>query len=559
VLIAAVAVGFPLVAFLLGWSVLGPVRDFDRAERFTAAWGAGYAVLAAAQFLAFVTAAPQPWAQLAVAGLVLAVALLVRRRHPGRLVPAADVGPLAAGWALGYAHLLGAQALLPQYVGSEWWGDWCWHYRLCQVFLGRLDVDVHWIGAGTYTLASRTPLFNLAAAFPMAVAGDGFAVFQVADAALNSCWIPAVYLVLRDLFGVRAARLGLVLAPLNLWLLHNAWFTWPKMLAAYYLVLALHFYLRWLRQREAGPWLPGCWISGLLGFLTHQVAAVYLGALVLHAVVALDRRGAARLRDLVLLPAAALVLLGPWYAWVCARFGLGTALASTPVTQMEMDRPWVISHVGVPVFNLVASVVPVELGRELLVPPLTWASVYRGLTGFYLSMVPGALTASLCVFLLTVPVRQPPNRPRQPGWGAVWAFVLVGALGALVLHPRSYWFGIAHAAQFPSVVVLAALAWGRLSRAPRTWAALTGAGMALEFALLFWSHVVLSAWPDLLDPVGGNALLKAEYRLRFLADELAPQRPAVVAATLAVELVLVVLLVRWFRHPERLQNDGGRV
>ena len=51
------------------------------------------------------------------------------------------------------------------------------------------------------------------------------------------------------------ARFGLLLllGPLNLWLLHGAWVPWPKMLTAYFLVLALHFYLRWLGSQGAGP------------------------------------------------------------------------------------------------------------------------------------------------------------------------------------------------------------------------------------------------------------------------------------------------------------------
>ena len=97
-------------------------------------------------------------------------------------------------------------------------------------------------------MASRTPLFNLASAFVMGIAGHGFDIYQLASALTNICFVLSLFLLLRDLFGRRAAWLALLLAPLNLWMLHNAWFTWPKMLATYYLVFALHFYLQSMRH-----------------------------------------------------------------------------------------------------------------------------------------------------------------------------------------------------------------------------------------------------------------------------------------------------------------------
>jgi 4-amino-4-deoxy-L-arabinose transferase-like glycosyltransferase len=550
--IVAAAVGFPLVPCLFGWSLLGRVPGLDQAERFTGAWGVGYAVLAAAEFLAFLTHAPQPAFHLGVLALMIAVTVLLWRRPP---LPDPDFWPLVGGWTLVYGHLLLIQALLPQYVGSDWWGDWHMHYEEAQVFLGRLPVTTEWVGAGRYTVASRTPLFNLAAAFLPAVLGDEFWTFQVADAALNSCWVAPVYLLLRELFDRRAARLGVLLAALNVWLLHNAWFTWPKMLAAYFLVLALCCYLRWLRQR-AGGWFLACWLSGLLGFLTHQVAAVYLAALLLHAAVLLAARRAAwpRPRDLMLLPATAVLLLVPWYAWLSVQFGVGQVLGGTPVTQMDESALSPVNYFGAVAYNLFASVVPVDLAGALWTGPRTWDGIYRGLTAVYFSLVPGALTVSLSLFLVADLVRARWSGLRRPEWSATWAFVLLGGLGAALLHPRAYTHGIAHAALFPSVLVLATLAWGRLSRGSRTWTGLVLAGMVLEFLALFWSHVYLTAWPARLDPYPYNPRLKAEHHLLFLADVFTAVRPLVIAAALTVQLILAGLLVRW-----RLQKDGGRV
>jgi hypothetical protein len=569
--IAAVAVAFPLVSFSFGWAVVGRARGLDPAERFTAAWGAGYAFLAAAQFLGFVIRAPQPWFQLGVIVLMLVVALLGRRPAGAP----AGIWPLAGLCALAYLHLLCIQALLPQYVGSDWWGDWRMHYDEAQVFAGRLSIDTQWAGAGTYTLASRTPLFNLAAASALSGTGGEFPAFQTAAAALSSCFLPAVFLLLRDLFGERAGRLGLLLGALNLWLLHNAWFTWPKMLAAYFLILGLHFYLRWLRRRDADPaaarrWFFLCWVSGLLGFLTHQVAAIYLGVLLLHAaaLVLVGRAPRPRPRDLAVLAAAALLLVGPWYGWLVGRFGLHEVLHSTPVTQMEREPMSALVYVGSVGYNLYASVVPLGLVNALVEGPRTWDALYRGATAFYFSLLPGALTLSLSLFLVAVLARNllRPGRAALlaglcwPEWSATWAFALLGVVGAAALHPKTYTHGIAHAAFFPSVVVLAALAWGRLSRSPRPWAALVCAGMVGEFAAMFWSHVRLTGEPLLLDPLNINVWEKSAHGLMFLADCLAGVRPEVIGAAVAVQLAMCVLLARELAtKAEPLQKSAGRV
>ncbi len=315
--VAGVAVGFPLLAWAFGSAVLGRFTRLDREERFAASFGVGFAAVALCAFVAFALHAPQPVFNVGAVVLLLGAALWCRLTTPPR--PAEDARPvwaLAAVFGLAYLHLVCIQALLPAYRGSYWFFDWWMHFDEACVFLGDRPVDTVW--ANGYTLASRTPLFNLATAFVMGLAGHDFDIYQLASAATNVCFVLPLYLLVRDLFGRGAAWLALLLAPLNLWMLHNAWFTWPKMLATYYLVLGLHFYLRSLRQRRADPGRGAeyffCFVvSSLLGFLTHQVGAVYVLPLLLHAVVMAlrDRAYRPRLSELLACALAALALGGP--------------------------------------------------------------------------------------------------------------------------------------------------------------------------------------------------------------------------------------------------------
>jgi hypothetical protein len=561
--IVGIVVGFHVVCFAFGWSVLGLVGGLDDEERFAASWGVGFAFFALSELLAFWAGANQAlWNLGALSVALVCVALHIVRKgrapRPGR-VPRA----LAGLWALGYAHLVCVQTLLPIYVGSYWYGDWWMHYDEALIFRGAHDVYTQW---ADYNIASRTPLFNLGGAYLMSLVGNEFWAFQLASTLMNCCFASGVYLLLRDLFGPRAARVGFLLAALNLWMLHNAWFTWPKMLTAYFLLLGLHFYLQFLRRRRADPrgaarMLFGSWVCGLFGFLTHPAALVYLGALCLHALVMAWRDRAYRpsWKELTVLAASAVLLVGPWFAWLSMKFGANRLLRSSPVTLMEHGASFdPLSLAKTVLINGYFSLVPIPLLRALTFAPGNFDEVYGGLTALYFSPLTGALTLSLVLFLAVVLARRALGRGRRlrvagagPEWGAVWTFALLGAVAAICLHPAKLVIGCAHAAFFPSAIVLTALAWGLLTRVPPRWAVIVCCGMLAEFAAMFWSHVALAGRP-FLDAAPGNWNLKTANQLVFLHDLLGAGTPFLIAATAGIQLVLALQLFRCLLRPKEV-------
>jgi hypothetical protein len=364
--VAGVAVGFPLLTWAFGSAVVGRFTRLDREERFAASFGVGIAAAALYAFVGFVLHAPQPLFNLAAVAAMLGTALLCRlttEKRPEEDTP--PLWPLATLFLLAYLHLVCIQALLPAYRGSYWFFDWWMHYDEAQIFVGDEAVTRTW--ANGYTVASRTPLFNLATAFVMGIAGHGFDTYQLASALTNICFVLALYLLLRDLFGRRAAWLALLLAPLNLWMLHNAWFTWPKMLAAYYVILALHFYLQSLRQRPADPARAGNYVvcfgsASLLAFITHQSTLLYVLPLLAHgALMALrDRAFRPTVRELLACGGLALVMVGPWYGWLAVTLGADKILHSTPVSLGDESAKFSLGAAAKWMgFNLSVSVVPV--------------------------------------------------------------------------------------------------------------------------------------------------------------------------------------------------------
>ncbi len=565
--VVLVAVGFPLFCVGIGWGLLAALPDLDREERFAAGGVVGAAFLVATAFVTFLTGLPA--LLIGGAALIVLLAIVFGTRRPV-LVISPSPWPLVGLCALGYLHLLLIQALLPEYVGGLWMGDWQHHYLGARVFAGLEPVDTEWGGAGTYTVASRTPLFNLAAAFVLELGGPEFPIYQTASTFLNVCFLPVVFVLLRDLFGRQAAKLGLLLASLNLWLLHLAWFTWPKLLAVALVLLGLHFYLRSLQDRASDPararrYLAYGWISLLLGYLTHQAAVVYLVVLMGHAAILAWRERGFRFRgSLLAFPVlSAAALLGPWYGWLLYHFGVKGTLSSTPTTQMdpaftEAHGPakvlYLLASVG---YNLGAALVPFTLFTETGEEPWTWCEWYGRATDFYFNQLTGALTLSLSLYLLirggwalrgglrTVAVTL-----TRPEWSAVWAFALLGGLGAALLHPLRSVNGIAHSAIFVTSVLLVVLAWGALSRAMRSVRMLVCAGMVAEFLAMFWTHIWLAHQePLVLDPYGINTWVREDSHIVLLNHCLSSAGfYAVAVGTVCVQCALIVLLTQECRR-----------
>ncbi len=594
--LTGVVVGFPLLAWLFGWSVLGRFTRLDREERFAASWGVSFAFLALMQFVAFATQTPPFVSQVVTLLVLVGVSLLCRVSTDERTDDGPTVAPLLLGFGLVYLNLVLVTALLPCFRGSMWYFDWWMHYDAALVFLGDRPTDESW--ANGYTLASRTPQFNLLTAAIMAAGGHDFPTYQLASCLPSVAFVLPVYLLLRHLFDCRAARLALLLAPLNLWLLHNAWFCWPKMLAAYFILLALYFYLRSLRLRPVEPeratgYFLAFGVCGVLGYLTHQVALVYLLPLLLHlAVVAVRNRNyRPHLGELAALAGVALVAGGVWYLWLASNLGLDKIVGSTPVTLGDSSAKfhlkrilWWISE------NTINSLGSTNFEGAAAYWPPTFEEVYTVLTTFYFSLLTGALTLSLTVFLLgrfgyrlvagigrlgrrprpsTPTVEAAPSRETSAGypdlepplhhspdgepapwreWSAVWLCAVCGWFGAAFLHPGIMNHGIAHSAAFPTVVLVVGLAWGVLSRRSPAVGIAVSTGIVAEFLAMFWSHVwLLNFRPEVLEELPGNESYKESANIYFLNDMLGYGALAFVAALAVMQAVLIGQLLRYWR------------
>jgi hypothetical protein len=191
-----------------------------------------------------------------------------------------------------------------------------------------------------YDFSSRGPLAGLASTPIVLLAGahpplakpeqpwapfdaEGFMAYRVAMIAFACSGLLSVWSLARRLAGTRAAHFALLLAATTPFLVHDVWFTWPKILAASFVLLAATALLT--RRPVVAGLLAGA------GYLVHPLALLWVPALGLIALwpIARPQLRRPRWRTTALFAAA---IAGPLVAW---RLALGSHYSqSSFITQI---------------------------------------------------------------------------------------------------------------------------------------------------------------------------------------------------------------------------------
>jgi hypothetical protein len=600
--IAGVALAVPALALIPGTLAAAHLSFLSPEERAAAAGGFGFAFAGSTAFVAHLTGGDQAGVDAAIwtAAVIAGVVSIAASRRP---YWSAISWRLVALWAVFYQGLVGFQGLTPVYAGGNWYGDWWEHYSIAQAYVGTAGGhDTVWFG--DYTLASRTPLFSLAAAFALALFGDRFWVYQIASTFASSLFLPALFLLARELFGARVALLVTGFVFFDTWLIHDATFTWMKVVCAYLLLLALYFYIR-LRARADPRMLYLTALCGALAFMSHQSAAYYVAVLIADHWLFRPRTPVSW-PQAGLAAAIAAAVVWPWHWWVSHLYGVVGAVKANPV--LSSGQPTLLRLLRGGAENAVTSLIPVPFIDFLRGRRFTAASVLFRLVQLYVNPVVGALTLSVTAALLATWARPSATfvrgfhhvkgplvtlafgasillalaigRPRYAyAWSGpgpfVWAFgvalVALGAwtwrrrpadtsmlytphltailfacagyLGGLLAHPGGEVDGVASNAMVPSVMVAIAYAIARVATRPRRIRGLVMAGVLVE-SLVTWAllaNLISGGPPFDTDP---NRRLKSENALVFLYDAAGRDWRPFAALALAGQVAGVVMLAR---------------
>jgi hypothetical protein len=248
-----------------------------------------------------------------------------------RLLRSSRVRRVLTAFGLLVVWTVGAQSLIRHYSGGDWCCDWVEHYQRTLFFLERWPKDFRFIDR--YLVTARPPLMNVVSAYFLGNVGREFALYQIVFSLLNLLvFFPCCLFAGR--FAPQEKRLPLLVAiflAFNPMFFMNTTFPWTKVLTAFFVVLAVWFYLAGWSKNDSTR-ISAAFICLTAGMLVHFSALPYAVFLALAYVTSVWpwQRHRARTVVIVALPAAALVAL--WLTWSVREFGsTATFMSNTSV------------------------------------------------------------------------------------------------------------------------------------------------------------------------------------------------------------------------------------
>lgn len=553
---------FFTLTFGLAWPLAARIR-LEPAEKLCASVLLSLLATYLVAFAIYVLGLPT--ATLWALPLLAAVGLITGRQGLIALVRDADARALLVGQLLVTGWCTGGLCFIANYSGGGWTSDWYEHWERTLFFLDRWPLDAKFLGL--YALAARPPLANLVTGALYAVTPGHFAQYQLFTALLNSlAFLPAALLVRRfhaglrlgDPAGGRAAVAVLaVLLMLNPSFVENATFAWTKLIAVFFILSGLYFFLRTLdagAPRAAGPL---CAAALAAGILTHYSAGPYVLLLAVAWFVLQRARwpAAAFWRQTALLGAIGGLLLATWFGWSLAVYGAHTTLLSnSSVTVKDVQAGNQLLKIAL---NLRDTLVPHflrPLDGALIAQQSRWGYWHDWFFQLYqlnLAFVFGSV--AWLVLLRELGRGWPAAAPRSRWFWAIFSGGVI-LLGVAVHGARDHW-GLAHICLQAIVVLGLAYLAARWATLGRRWRIALVAGATLDFFLGLALHFAVQSyafdrWFTPGRPYGEvlksysesslmNSVAKYIHRLGFFSD-VYPLPAALVLALLAGILTLAV-------------------
>ena len=430
----------------------------------------------------------QPAAYFVLAALCCVAGIAVAR----------DAWKLSCGLRLrralaGYAFLLTwtllVLAVIRNYSGAMWTGDWLEHFQRTLFFLRHFPKDTPL--SGYYLLPARPPMMNVLAAFFLGVTQDRFEIFQLVFAFLNLLVFLPCCLAIPLL--VRVRKLSLLplvgIFAMNPAVMQNATYTWTKMLTAFFVVLAVCLYLSGWRKRDSVR-LTAAFVALAAGLLVHYSAGPYCVFFALHYLLVVFRGRPGKWKELAAIAIACALLLFTWFGWSVAAYGVKPTLASnTSITPQQRYQGGDLAKIAGNVFDSIVPRAIYDSARSAIFDQPYTPGLVRDKafiiyqTNLIFSM--GALGGPLVVWFAIAAFR---GRQNRGGERSFWLMLIGFSLltGLAVVGERDF-FGVAHLTLLPLELLGITLLAARFCTS-RLVAWLIIAGCAFDFSLGVFLH-----------------------------------------------------------------------
>jgi hypothetical protein len=457
--------------------------------------------------------------------------------------------------------------LIRNYSGATWYLDWFEHFRRSLFFMGGQPYDL--VMEMNYTIPSRPPLMNVLCAHFLALRSTEYPTYQIISTFLSVLvYFPAC--LLANWFSAKGRFRPMLVAAFlmfNPMFVQNATYSWTKLLAAFYVLTGLSFYLtsagteEWLRILVAFTSLSAA-------FLTHYSAgpyALFLGLHFLFVRFRPTRRGWAVLAAIA--GSVAIVLL-TWFGWSMSIYGVRKTFEATS-TVRDTARLSAVDNVAKVATNVWNTLVPPVLrGAD---PAAEGASFWailrdRAFKHYQSSLLFGMGIFGWALLLSTLGhLRRVRSRGRVPEQRFWVGFVIFSVLVGIAVHGEEDRYGLAHICLQPLIVVgLAFLAasfdaWSRpvryLALCGLMCDALAGILLHVRFESVPFDAAPLRPGPWqigkrdlLLGSAQMNWGLKTKEGLEYLGDLLYPQAGALWFVAGVILCSVLYLLAREARN-----------
>ncbi|HWB53601.1 MAG TPA: hypothetical protein VG722_05390, partial [Tepidisphaeraceae bacterium] len=440
-------------------------------------------------------------------------------------------------------------ALVRNYSGGMWSGDWVEHFDRTQFFLHRENTGHLFIGL--YQLPARPPMMNLLAAFFLAQVGKGFPAFELCFGILNLiAFLPAMLLMNRlaprGMRGFWFFIIALISSP---FFAENVTYTWTKLFCAFYVLLGIALYLRRRPVLAFVMLAAGCLVHYSAGTFTLFLAGHYLWNFF---------RNRPRWRQLLAIIVLSLGLLGTWFGWSIQRYGVrATFAANTSVTDTSKFTP---AQNSLKILkNIYDTVVPPIFRIDPRWHNQSALGFLRDAAFFYyqqniLFMIGsvGAVVAVSILFRVALQRRTPEKR----FWFGLLAFCIPVAIATVGEYEP---LGLAHAVLQPIALIGIAMVAAWIPRLPRWILIFLTTGWAFDFALGVWLQFYLENFSftsisgpggthfwsmpvKLLAIAAENFGEKQTFHLKFIGDYCSSASTALLIVLAIVEAISLLLL-----------------
>ena len=429
------------------------------------------------------------FALVSVASLSLAI---VSRRDLVRLFRSFRVRQAVVSFVSLLVWTLVILAMIRNYSGGGWYGDWLEHFQRTLIFLHHFPANSPIIMG--YQLPARPPAMNELAAFFLGQTSDRFEIFQLIFAFLSLLMFLPCLLIMPALVGRRRTfvRPLVALFALNPVVMENVTYTWTKAFTAFYVILGLWFYLAGWRKKDLLR-MTVAFIALSAALLVHYSAAPYVLFLALHYLFSVFPKRSRRWREVATIAVVCGVLLATWFGWSIVTYGARTTFGSNTSVTSSQQYPGnnMVKIAG----NLIDSIVPVVLRN----PPLLDGFKNQGFLGavrddafvFYqtnLIFSMGVIGGPLILWLLyRLFYRRVQSGPERSFWLAMIPFcVAVGIASTGERDP----LGTAHLTLLPLEILGLSLLAATFPLRRALWT-LVVAGCLIDFSLGIFLHVHL--------------------------------------------------------------------